>query len=132
MVEWHTKSNKLASGGKRKTIRRSTKKNAWRGGTAAHTKVESEAVETRDVNPGRGNTVKVRATSTKSANVSDGKKIVKAEIIGVKTNDANRLFARSNIATKGAIIKIKIENEEKEAIVTNRPGQDGVINAKLA
>ena len=132
MVEWHTKSKKKKSGGKRKSLRRCTKKLAWRGGTAAQTKGETGAEETREGKTGRGNTSKVRATSTKFVNVYNGTKVVKAEIIAVAENDANRLFARSNIVTKGAKIKIKIGNEEKQAVVTNRPGQDGIINAKLA
>jgi small subunit ribosomal protein S8e len=132
MVEWHGKSNKLVSGGKRSTVRRCTKKNAWRGGEAAQTKAVTTSKETRALKEGRGKTEKVRATATKYANVAQKGKIIKAEIIGVESNDANRLFARSNIATCGAIIKIRVGKEEKDAIITNRPGQDGVINAVLA
>ncbi|MEA1999387.1 MAG: 30S ribosomal protein S8e, partial [Euryarchaeota archaeon] len=36
-------------------------------------------------------------------------------------------FARRNITTKGAVI----ETELGDAVVTNRPGQDGIVNAKL-
>ncbi|MCD6558125.1 MAG: 30S ribosomal protein S8e, partial [Candidatus Aenigmarchaeota archaeon] len=36
-------------------------------------------------------------------------------------------FVRRNIITKGAIIM----TEDGRAVVTNRPGQEGVINAKL-
>jgi small subunit ribosomal protein S8e len=132
MVEWHTKSNKKTSGGKRSTVRRCTKKLSWRGGQAANTKAVSTSKETRELKEGRGKTEKVRATATKYANVAEKGKIIKAEIIDVESNDANRLFARSNIATKGAKIKIKLGNEEKEAIITNRPGQEGVINAVIA
>jgi small subunit ribosomal protein S8e len=132
MVEWHTKSRKLTTGGKRATLRRCTKKNAWRGGEAANTKAASDEKETREVNEGRGLTTKVRSTGSKLANIYDGSKVVKAEILEVESNDANRLFARSNIATKGAIIKVKLGKEEKMAKITNRPGQDGIINAKLA
>jgi small subunit ribosomal protein S8e len=132
MVEWHTKSKRKISGGKRHTKRRCTKKNAWRGGTAAQTKAASDEKETREVKKGLGKTKKVRARATKFANVNDGNKVVKVEITEVETNSANRLFARSNIATKGAIIKVKIGKEEKNAIITNRPGQEGIINAKLA
>lgn len=130
MVEWHTKSKRLASGGIRTTKRRSTKKNAWRGGEAADTKVGEE---TREVNSKAGNTQKVRARATKFANIFDKntKKTIKAEIISVEENSANRLFARANIITKGAKIKVKIGSEEKSVKVTSRPGQDGIINATL-
>jgi len=42
-------------------------------------------------------------------------------------NKANKEFLRKRIITKGAII----ETELGKAVVTSRPGQDGVINAKL-
>ncbi len=132
MVEWHTKSDRKKSGGKRKSLKRCTKKNAWRGGTSANTKTTKDEKEKREVNSGRGNTKKVRVLSTQYANINDGKKVIKAQIIQVIENDANRLFARSNTATKGAKIKLKMGNDEKIAIITNRPGQDGIINAKLA
>lgn len=130
MVEWHTKSKRLASGGIRTTKRRSTKKNAWRGGEAADTKVGEEI---REVNSKAGTTQKVRARATKFANIFDknAKKTIKAEIIAVEENSANRLFARANIITKGAKIKVKIGSEEKSAKVTSRPGQDGIVNATL-
>ncbi|RLF79472.1 30S ribosomal protein S8e, partial [Thermococci archaeon] len=40
---------------------------------------------------------------------------------------ANRQYVRRNIITKGAIIQTEIG----KAIVTSRPGQDGVVNAVL-
>ncbi len=133
MVEWNTKSKRMSTGGKRGTVGRCTKKKAWRGGTAAHTKSSEGIEEERKTKSGRGKTTKVRATAVKFANVynpSTGK-ITKHEIIAVKENNANRLFARSNISTKGAIIRIKEGSTEKNAVITNRPGQDGVINAIL-
>jgi len=132
MVEWHTKSNKQSSGGRRNSTRRCTKKKAWMGGSAANTKVQEGNDDKREVNEGRGTTTKVRATSIKFANVYNEGKTVKAEILGVKENDANRLFARSNTSTKGALLTVKLGGAEKTVKVTNRPGQDGVINAILA
>ena len=132
MVEWHTKSDKMKSGGKRKTIRRCTKKKAWMGGLAADTKAHEGVEDNREVNKGRGQTEKVRATSIKYANICTNGKTVKAEILGVKENNANRLFARSNTTTKGALLRVKLDGTEQTVRVTNRPGQDGVINAILA
>ena len=132
MVEWHTKSNKLQTGGKRSTVRRCTKKKAWIGGSAANTKTQEGNNDSREVSFGRGQTEKVRATSVKFANVYDSGKTIKAEILGVKENNANRLFARSNTTTKGALLTVKLNGSEKVVKVTNRPGQDGVINATLA
>jgi len=132
MVEWHTKSDKMKSGGKRKTLRRCTKKKAWMGGLAANTKAQEGIEDRRELNKGRGQTEKVRATSIKYANIYNNGKTVKAEIIGVKENNANRLFARSNTTTKGALLQVKLGGAEQTVKVTNRPGQDGVINAILA
>lgn len=134
MVQWHSKSGKLASGGKRNSINRRDKKKAEMGGTAAMTKTDASAKEDRSTKAGRGNTSKVRLTQTKFANVVVDKKTnktVKLEVIAVKANDANRLFARSNINTKGALIKVTIDGKEATARVTSRPGQDGIVNAVL-
>lgn len=134
MVEWHTKSKRKESGGKRNSINRSTKKKAWKGGRVANTKAESGAKEERKVNRARGNNKLIKLISSKYANHYDEgtKKIVKAEILDVKENHSNRLYARSNIATKGAIIRIKLGSKELDAKITNRPGQDGVINTIIA
>ena len=51
----------------------------------------------------------------------------KAKLKKVIENKASRHFARMGIITKGAII----ETDKGKAKVTNRPGQDGVINAVL-
>jgi small subunit ribosomal protein S8e len=50
-----------------------------------------------------------------------------AKIETVKENKANLHYTRRNIITKGAVIKTELG----EAVVTNRPGQDGMINAVL-
>lgn len=128
MTQWHEKSRRLPSGGRRTTKRRCDKKEKWKGGDAALTKCGKEKRETKK---GLGKTKKVKAYSVKYVNVLDKKsnKTKKYEVINVKTNDANRLYARANIITKGAAIRVKDGSEEKMAKVTNRPGQDGVVNA---
>ncbi|HNV01366.1 MAG TPA: 30S ribosomal protein S8e [archaeon] len=133
MVQWHTKSKKKTSGGKRTTIRRCDKKKAWMGGLAANTKTSETSKEEVKTKAGRGNTDKKRTIQTKYANVVDKKtkKVQKMEIIAVKENNANRLFARSNITTKGALVRVKSGSNEKLAKVTSRPGQDGTVNAEL-
>lgn len=55
------------------------------------------------------------------------KKTVKAKIINVIENPANRHFVRRNILTKGTII----ETEKGKARITSRPGQEGSLNAVL-
>jgi len=63
------------------------------------------------------------------ANVSDPKRGItkRVRILKVVDNPANKNYARRGIITKGAII----ETELGLAQVTSRPGQDGIINAKL-
>lgn len=51
----------------------------------------------------------------------------KVSIETVVDNTANKHYVRRNILTKGSIIRTEIGN----AIITSRPGQDGVVNAIL-
>jgi small subunit ribosomal protein S8e len=57
--------------------------------------------------------------------VTGQSKVVKIE--RVSENKANLHYMRRNILTKGAVIKTEIG----DARITNRPGQDGIINAIL-
>ncbi len=77
----------------------------------------------------RGGNIKVRARKVAYAVVSDPEKgtSVKARILRILETPANREYARRQIIVKGAII----ETTEGKAIVTSRPGQDGVVNAVL-
>jgi len=77
----------------------------------------------------RGGNFKVRARKVAFAVVSDPEtgKSVKARILRVVETPANREYARRGIIVKGAII----ETTEGRAVVTSRPGQDGVVNAVL-
>jgi len=77
----------------------------------------------------RGGNTKVRLLRCDFANVSDPRSGVtrKVRILSVVENPANPHFKRRNIVTRGAIV----ETELGRAVVTSRPGQDGVVNAKL-
>ena len=76
-----------------------------------------------------GGNQKMRMLRADLVTVADPKtgnsKTVKIET--VKENKANQHYTRRNILTKGAVIKTELG----EAKITNRPGQDGVINAVL-
>ena len=78
---------------------------------------------------GMGGTLKLRAIRVKEANVfvPSQKKFQKSEVVQVKENAANPHFVRRNTITKGAVIETKLGL----ARVTNRPGQEGTINAVL-
>lgn len=77
----------------------------------------------------RGGNYKIRLFRDKYANVyiPSQKKVVKAEIRTVIENKAHIHFARRNVITKGAVIETSVG----KAVVTNRPGQEGIINAVL-
>ncbi|WP_135604059.1 30S ribosomal protein S8e [Methanococcoides sp. NM1] len=91
---------------------------------------ETHVADTKRKNiPTRGGNRKVRLLQGNIANVttpSDGKTVVSA-IETVVDNTANEHYIRRNIITKGSVIKTAMGN----AIVTSRPGQDGVVNAVL-
>ncbi len=77
----------------------------------------------------RGGNYKLKLFADRYANVYDPKqkKVVRAEIHSVVENPAHVHYARRNVITKGAIIATSIGR----AKVTNRPSQEGVINAVL-
>lgn len=75
----------------------------------------------------RGGNYKIKLVMDRYANVyipSEGR-VVRVEIKRVVENDAHVHYARRNVITKGAII----ETEVGLAKVTNRPSQEGLINA---
>uniref|UniRef100_A0A7J2TKB0 Small ribosomal subunit protein eS8 n=1 Tax=Archaeoglobus fulgidus TaxID=2234 RepID=A0A7J2TKB0_ARCFL len=76
-----------------------------------------------------GGSYKIRLFADKFANVYDPelKKVVKAEIKAVLENPANVHYARHGVITRGAVIQTSIG----KARVTNRPSQEGIINAVL-
>ncbi|MBI3036917.1 30S ribosomal protein S8e [Candidatus Woesearchaeota archaeon] len=76
-----------------------------------------------------GGSIKQRLFQAAAVNVynPETKKYAVAKIKTVSNNPANRYFTRANIITRGAIL----DTELGKAKVTNRPGQDGVINAVM-
>ena len=86
------------------------------------------AVRTKRIETMGGNH-KMRILRGDLALVSDPKTGMakKVKIETVKDNKANLHYMRRNIITKGAVIKTELG----DAKVTNRPGQDGLINAVL-
>ncbi|MBI2581352.1 30S ribosomal protein S8e [Candidatus Woesearchaeota archaeon] len=76
-----------------------------------------------------GGAVKQRVLQAAVANVYNPatKKYAVAKIKTVSNNPANRYFTRANIITKGAVL----DTELGKARVTNRPGQEGQVNAVL-
>jgi small subunit ribosomal protein S8e len=76
----------------------------------------------------RGGGLKLRVVQAAYANVAVEKnRVVKAKVLDVVDNPASREFSRMKIITRGAIIKTEVGN----AVVTSKPGSNGVVNAKL-
>lgn len=76
---------------------------------------------------GRGNTEKLISLSGNTANVIVKGKAKKSTIKNVIATPSNTFLARQNILIKGAII----ETEAGKAKITNRPSQEGCIQAIL-
>ncbi len=78
---------------------------------------------------GVGDNRKRALRSTETANVYNPKekKYEQLKIETILENPANRHFVRRNIMTKGTIIK----TEKGKARITNRPGQEGTVDAVL-
>ena len=72
---------------------------------------------------------KIILLSTDIANIIDKKtkKSVKAKITNVLETPSNRFLARQNVLMKGAII----ETDKGKARITNRPSQEGSVQAIL-
>jgi small subunit ribosomal protein S8e len=76
---------------------------------------------------GRGNTKKLVSFFNNVANVMKNGKAKKSTIKNVLETPSNVFLARQNILVKGAII----ETELGKAIITNKPSQEGNVQAKL-
>ena len=113
--------------GGRKWRHQKVKRKYWMGRYPTHTRLSN--VDKRKKIRVRGGNYKVRLKYAAYANVIDPEthQAKKVRITAVVETPANPNYARMNIITKGTII----ETELGRAIVTSRPGQDGVVNAVL-
>ncbi len=119
-----TRPKRKASGGRYRAWR---KKRIYElGNLPSYTKLGKKSVK---VIRGVGNNEKGALLSVDTANVYNPKekKYEQLKIETILENPANRHFVRRNIMTKGTIIK----TEKGKARITNRPGQEGVVNAVL-
>jgi small subunit ribosomal protein S8e len=74
-----------------------------------------------------GGNIKLISLSHDIANVMHNGKAKKAKIKNVLETPSNRFLARQNILTKGAII----ETDLGKARITNRPSQEGIVQAEI-
>jgi len=77
----------------------------------------------------RGGNYKVKLKFAEYANVLDPRtgQCKRVRILRVVSNPSSKDYDRRGIITRGTVI----ETELGRAVVTSRPGQDGVINAVL-
>jgi len=118
------RSRRKPTGGRYKKDKK--KRKTELGNRPSFTKLGDKKIKTVRV---RGGSLKLKVVSLNFANLYDpkAKKAKKAKILSILENKANPHFVRRNIITKGAII----ETELGKARVTNRPSQEGTINAVL-
>ncbi|BEP18599.1 30S ribosomal protein S8e [Pyrofollis japonicus] len=117
---------KKPTGGKKRRHQK-VKRKYWMGRFPTFTRLD--VAEARKIIRVRGGNTKVRLKKAAYANVVDPSTNTakKVKILRVLETPANPQYVRSGIITKGTII----ETELGKAVVTSRPGQDGVINAIL-
>ena len=117
---------KKPSGGKKRRHRKVKRKYELGRPPAETTLAHSDV---RKIQRVRGGNIKVKLRRAAYANVTDPEtgKTRKVRILRVIDSKANPDYTRRNIIVKGAII----ETELGRAVVTSRPGQDGVVNAIL-
>ncbi len=121
--QFHGKSGRKLKGNGKVRLKNRDKKRYEMGGYFSSTKL-SEENRVKNVRI-RGGRLKSKLQYAGYANIFSGKTYKKVKIKSIVESKDNRNFARLNIITKGTII----DTEEGKAMVTNRPGKDGSINA---
>jgi small subunit ribosomal protein S8e len=124
MAIWHRRSHRTSTGSRLKRFR--SKRKFEMGRTPTETLMGETKRQTVD---SRGKAKKTPALRIQYVNVTDPAKGVtfRAEIQDVESNPANMDYQRRKVITRGTIIK----TTKGRATVTNRPGQDGILNAVL-
>lgn len=117
------KKGRKSTGGKYRKIRKT--KEYERARQSRRTKVGKEKkIKLRSI----GGNIRHILLSTDKVNIINKKGIAKiAKIISVIETPSNRFWARANLLCKGAII----ETDIGKARITNRPTQEGAVNAVL-
>ncbi len=121
---WHGRSRRKPTGGLYRPHRK--KRKYEMGRPQVETLIGERKIKKVRV---RGGNYKIKLFRDMFANVYVPKegKVVRAEIKRVVENPAHVHYARRNVITKGAIIETSVGL----AKVTNRPSQEGIINAVL-
>jgi len=125
MENYHGASGSTTKGSGGKRGKHSDKKLNMLGGAFTATKVgEKDSSYRKNV---RGSGMKIKLRTAKFINVLTKEGMKKVGLRTVLETPDNRHHARQNIITKGAVVDTEIGKVK----VTNRVGQDGVVNGKL-
>ncbi len=125
MDEYHEgRKKKVSSGSGGRRGRYRDKKLAHMGGVFSSTKVSDEP--RRETQRKRGGTTRARVKRAAFVNVVVEGKSQRVKIEGV-VESHNPHYARQNIITKGAVLNTSVGKVK----VTNRVGQDGLVNGIL-
>ena len=129
MVLYHkaSKTKSKGTGGLKRSMRDKIK--GHYGGFFARAKINKAATEEEwVVKESKGGSTKVAARTVIFANVAmpDGR-VKRAKLDTVSSTPDNRIYARENILTRGAIVI----SDVGKIRITSRPGQDGNVNAVL-
>lgn len=125
MEQFHGRDDRKRSGsGGRKRIQRHPKLHEVGGAFTATKAGSKDANKAKRV---RGGNAKVKLKKALHANVVTPNGVKKTAIRTVLETPSNKHFARQNIIVKGAII----DTELGKVRVTNRVGQDGIVNGVL-
>lgn len=122
MEQYHKPFNKKVSsgtGGRRRKFK--DKKLSHYGGAFTATKVAAKEVKV--ASRGRGANIKMKLKKAAFVNVVTSNGMKKVKIIGVLESH-NPEYVRQNIITRGAVLNTEVGKVK----VTNRVGQDGVVN----
>lgn len=122
MAVSHARDLRKPSGGRKRKSR--DKQKSELGSLPTNTTIGKKVLEQKRKMGGKRKAVLKKA---QFANVYDAatKKWQRVALRTEKDNPANRNFSRMNILTKGAIVDTEIGPIK----ITNRPGQEGTINA---
>ncbi|OLS15628.1 MAG: 30S ribosomal protein S8e [Promethearchaeota archaeon CR_4] len=124
MGPWQNLAKRKFTGAKTHVCRKKRKSEAGR--PAIETRLGDRKLKMQRV---RGGNQKVKLFYDNKVNVVDPKtkKVECVDIVRFVENPASPDFQRRSILTKGAVI----ETKKGRAKITNRPSQDGMINATL-
>jgi small subunit ribosomal protein S8e len=121
--QFHGKSGRKLKGNGKTRLKNRDKRRHEMGGYFTSTRLSDKNV-VKAVRS-RGGNSKDKMQYAAFANLLSGKSYKKVRIKAIVESKDNRNFARLNIITKGTVI----DTEDGKAMVTNRPGKEGFINA---